>query len=103
LNFNLGTKDYVFDPCLNLLCLKKLYDEVFETETLGKVCVANVREELIKYLRTSRDSLKSNRDLVTIIGSSDVDAPIYRGRIGACGKVKGHKILSLHAHYYHNG
>lgn len=103
LNFSLGKKDYVFDPCLNFLCLKELYDEVFEIETLGRVSAGTVREELIKYLKESRYSLTGNNELVTIMGSNNVDEPFYRGHVGVCGKVRGHKILSLHAHYYHNG
>ena len=45
--FTYDNVDYVFDPCLNILCLKELYDKVFEVKVKGIVSAKKVKDYFI--------------------------------------------------------
>lgn len=45
--FNYQNKEFVFDPCLNILCKKKLYDKVFQVEIISKLTAKTIKEDLI--------------------------------------------------------
>lgn len=47
INFSYNDLEYTFDPCLNILCDKKIYQEVFEIDVMGRVNANEVRDELI--------------------------------------------------------
>lgn len=47
INFKYKDREYTFDPCLDFLCDKRLYQETFETEVKGIVTADVVRDELI--------------------------------------------------------
>ena len=41
--FKYNNEEYIFDPCLDLLCKRNLYHKIFEVEIMGIVCAKNVR------------------------------------------------------------
>ena len=47
INFSYNDLEYTFDPWLNILCDKKIYQEVFEIDVMGRVNANEVRDELI--------------------------------------------------------
>ena len=117
--------EYSFDPCLNILCERKLYQEVFETEVKGIVNASIVRDKLIDSILNPKpkkisnspgsifaenfmkkyfgDSLERQKDEVRISGNDDVTSPMYRNSTGYIAEIKDGKIKKLVAHYYGNG
>lgn len=127
INFQYRDMEYTFDPCLNILCAKKLYQEVFETEVRGMVNAKEVRDELInailnpkpkkKYNSSSvkfankadnfmkklfGEDLENKKSEITIIGNDDVYSPMYRNSTGYKAEIEDGKIKKLVAHFYIN-
>lgn len=127
INFQYRDMEYTFDPCLNILCAKKLYQEVFETEVRGMVSAKEVRDELInailnpkpkkKYNSSSvkfankadnfmkklfGEDLENKKSEITIIGNDDVYSPMYRNSTGYKAEIEDGKIKKLVAHFYIN-
>lgn len=122
--FTFNDTEYVLDPCLNLLCEKNDYSEIFETIVKGKVSAKIVREELIKQVTTPKkednsepsksseniiklllgDSYESYKEEkkgeVTIHGPENVNTPFYRNSTGYKAEIDNGKIKKLTAHYY---
>lgn len=127
INFQYRDMEYTFDPCLNILCAKKLYQEVFETEVRGIVSAKEVRDELInailnpkpkkKYNSSSvkfankadnfmkklfGEDLENKKSEITIIGNDDVYSPMYRNSTSYKAEIEDGKIKKLVAHFYIN-
>lgn len=113
--FNFECEEYVFDPCLDLLCKKKLYDKIFEIEIMGKVSAKQVREELLSCIANHKPreesifdkfldekTLKRQKDETHICGDNNVYSPMYRNNTGYILETKNGKIKRLVAHYYFN-
>ena len=47
INFKYKGIEYVFDPCLQILCRKTYYDKIFEVQVKGKVTAKQVKEYLL--------------------------------------------------------
>ena len=116
--------EYTFDPCLNILCTKKLYQEVFETEVRGMVSAKEVRDELIDSILNPKpkkidsspssifvenfmkklfgEALENKNSEITIIGDDDVYSPMYRNSTGYKAEIEDGKIKKLVAHFYMN-
>lgn len=126
--FNYENTEYAFDPCLNLLSNKEVYNEVFETDVKGIVTAKQVREELINAMLSPKkkdsfvskeseqaaeafmkkffgDSPEMERQIKerVIAGNDDVTSPMYRNNTGYIGKIENGKVKKLAAHYYMNG
>lgn len=125
INFYYEGIEYTFDPCLDFLCDKKLYQETFETEVKGIVSADVVRDELINRILNPKpqrtnyssnnqmvndfmkkyfgDALERNKDEIHISGNNDVTSPMYRNNTGYKAEICDGKIKKLVAHYYLNG
>ena len=125
INFHVKNMEYTFDPCLNILCERKLYQEVFETDVKGIVNASIVRDELIYSVLNPKpkkisnspgsifaenfmkkyfgDSLERQKDEVYISGNDDVTSPMYRNSTGYKAVIEDGKIKKLVAHFYENG
>lgn len=125
INFHYRDNEYTFDPCLNILCDKKIYQEVFETEVRGIVNANEVRGELINAILNPKpkkidnspsaifarefmekyfgDALEREKDETHITGNDDVSSPMYRNNTGYKAKIEDGKIKKLVAHFYSNG
>ncbi len=121
--FKFKNEEYVFDPCLNLLCKKCWYYKIFEIEVKGKVTGKDVLGNLIYQiknpkLRDDSESTKEARKFVEtffgnamnsqktethINGNDDVTSPMYRNNTGYKASIENGKVKSLVAHYYMNG
>jgi hypothetical protein len=91
INFSLHGCDYVFDPTLSLLCLKKMYDELFNVSVISEISSRRVNDELI--------GLLNMYDEVLISGSKNIDDNFYGNDIKVRGKVKKNNISKLYASY----
>ena len=125
INFHYEGLEYTFDPCLNILCDKKLYQEVFETDVMGRVDANEVRDELINAILNPKpkkidnslsvrfarefmekffgDALEQVRNETHITGNDDVNSPMYRNNTGYKAEIEDGKIKKLVAHFYLNG
>ena len=125
INFHVKNMEYAFDPCLNILCERKLYQEVFETDVKGIVNANIVRDKLIDSILNPKpkrisnspssihaknfmkkyfgDSLERQKDEVHISGNDDVTSPMYRNNTGYKAEIEDGKIKKLVAHFYENG
>ena len=125
LNFTYEKKAYTFDPCLNFLCNKTLYQDVFETEVRGIVNAKEVRDELIDTILNPKpkkinnssssilveefmkkyfgDSLERQKNETLITGNDDVNSPMYRNNTGYKAEFENGKVKKLVAHFYSNG
>lgn len=96
--FKYNDKEYIFDPCLGLLCEKDLYTKIFETDVKGKVRANEIRDDLIMKIASSNE-----RDEVHIVGNEDVNSPMYRNDTGYKFEYENGKVKKLTAHYYARG
>lgn len=125
INFKYKDREYTFDPCLDFLCDKRLYQETFETEVKGIVTADVVRDELINRIlnpkpkRTTNsysskiandfmkkyfsDALERTKHEIHISGNDDVTTPMYRNNTGYTADIDNSKIKTLVAHYYLGG
>lgn len=119
--FKFNNEEYVFDPCLNILCLKSDYEEVYRTEVLGEVSAERMKKELIQTMLTSQninvtDTFKEFQSFIKSIVSSktykrieeevrvdyleDVNSPFFRNGSGYRGVIEQEKIKKLSVHFY---
>lgn len=119
INFQYKGVEYVFDPCLQILCKKEYYDKLFEIEVKGKVTAKEVKEYFINYISNppkKEVNEEFERVFKTIFGKSDFDrtkgevviegeenpnAPMYRNGVGYKTTLENGKIKKLVAHYYY--
>lgn len=125
INFFYNELEYTFDPCLNILCDEKIYQEVFETDVMGRVNAKEVRDELINAILNPKPRKKDNsssskfidkfmekyfgdvieqkKHEIHITGNDDVNSPMYRNSTGYKAEIEDGKIKKLVAHFYLNG
>lgn len=120
IELNHNNKNYVFDPCLNILVDKKIYDELFEVDILSTIPSNKVKEFVLNYIKEHKNDKKKEssisnylkrmfpesyeriKDEIIINPTEDITSPIYRGSVGYKANIEDDKILSLTAHYYLN-
>ena len=116
--FRFNDKEYVFDPCLDCLCLKSLYYKRYNPKVTGRVTAEKVKEKFydaIKnhkaddekdswlFSRLSEETKKRLRQEVQIETVEDVNEPFYRGTVGYRTELKEDKVEKMTAHYYMSG
>ncbi len=119
--------EYVFDPCLTIICKKDIYDKIFGVEVVGEVTAKQVKDYFINYITnppkknlTLEEQMleeKAYKMLVSIVGEKvlerskgeivvhdkeDVNAPMFRNGVGYKVEIGNGKIKKLVAHYYSN-
>ena len=121
--FKYKDEEYIFDPCLDLLCKKELYHNIFEVDIIGRVTAKKVRKVLIYNLENKKtkkeplsnsekkasefmkkyfsSALEDKKDDVTI-DDDDVNSSFYRNNTGYRAVLENKKIKKLTAHYYYN-
>ena len=118
LNYN--EKNYVFDPCLNIIVNKDIYNELFEVNTLSSISSKKVKDFFLEYINEHKNDKKKESSItdylhkmfpesferikgeIVIKSTEDLYSPIYRGDVGYKANIENNKILSLTAHYYLN-
>ena len=122
--FRYKDEEYVFDPCLELLCKKDLYHKVFEVDIRGKVSAKEVKNMLIYSVQNHKikqnekykygqkteafmkkyfgSTLDNKKDEVIIDDYENVNSPFYRNTAGYRVVLEDKKIKKLIAHYYYN-
>ena len=122
--FNYYDTNYVFDPCLNIICKKEKYDRIFNPDVKAEIKASIVKEKLIKYSleETRKFEEKDSRFdqlMKEILGRNydtyleryqdefsieeiddDVNKPFYRNSCGYKVRVENNKVKKLKAHYY---
>ena len=91
INFSLHGCDYVFDPTLSLLCLKNMYEELFNIGDVVNVSSLKVRDELICFLNKGNEFM--------IYGSDKLEDSFYGNDVKVRGKVKKNMIRRLDVSY----
>lgn len=118
--FEYENEMYVYDPCLNKLCKKKWYDEIFEIEVYGRATAKEVRDDLISRIQQHSDKVDnpitieeflhtryrnpfgSSKGETRIIGGEDVNSPMYRNNTGYKALIETGKVKAMIARYYSN-
>lgn len=118
INFKYKGIEYVFDPCLQILCRKTYYDKIFEVQVKGKVTAKQVKEYFINYIsnppkketneEVSRimkmifgESSERTKGEIVINDEENPNAPMYRNGVGYKTTLEDGKIKRLVAHYYY--
>lgn len=91
--FKFDNMEYVFDPCLNIICKKIDYIKVFEIEVLSYVSSKIVKKEFIK-------QMKSSNSEVIVSGVEDVNKPLYRNNSGYKTIIEGNHIKKMNVYFY---
>ena len=125
INFHYNNNEYTFDPCLNFLCDKRLYQDIFETNVKGTVYAKEVKDELKDAILNSKpkkinnspsaviarefmkkhfgDYLEQQKNETLIVGNNDVTSPMYRNNTGYKADIEDGKIKKLVANFYQGG
>ena len=117
--FKYNNIEYVFDPCLFIVCKKKNYIEVLNARVLGSVTAARVKEELIRQVSKPKkkdtrfenlfkdilgDSYEEHKkrveNEVIVDCKNDVNFPFYRNGAGYKTEIENDKIKKITVHYY---
>lgn len=119
--FKFDGEEFVFDPCLNILCKKEIYDKVFEVKVLGGAIAKQVREYLLQEMenqktkelteeeKIGREFFKSivpneferqQKETRIKVMSEDINHPMYENYTGYIAEIEEGKIRKLTAHYY---
>ena len=118
INFKYNGIEYVFDPCLQMLCRKTYYDKIFEVQVKGKVTAKQVKEYFMNYIsnppkkETNEEVSKvmkmifgepseRTKDEIVIHDEENPNAPMYRNGVGYKATLEDGKIKRLVAHYYY--
>lgn len=120
--FKFNKVEYVFDPCLDLLCKKSIYNKLFSPMIKARVSARIVREYLIDSIKNPKpkkedenlkrakefmekffgSALEKQREYKTVETKNDVNAPMYRHNTGYKAIIENGKIKKLVAHFYRN-
>lgn len=92
--FRFKEKDYVFDPCLSILCEKEIYDKIFEISPLGKVSAKEVKNAMLELATPNENTL--------IKGNEDENSPMYRNNTEYNVIIEEEKIKGLKAYYHYH-
>lgn len=125
INFHYNNNEYIFDPCLNFLCDKRLYQDIFETNVKGTVYAKEVKDELKDAILNPKpkkinnsssvviarefmkkhfgDYLEQQKNETLIVGNNDVTSPMYRNNTGYKADIEDGKIKKLVANFYQGG
>lgn len=118
INFKYKGIEYVFDPCLQILCRKSYYDKIFEVQVKGKVTAKQVKEYFINYISNPPkketneevskimkmifgESSERTKGEIVINDEENPNAPMYRNGVGYKTTLEDGKIKRLVAHYYY--
>ena len=118
INFKYKGIEYVFDPCLQILCRKTYYDKIFEVQVKGKVTAKQVKEYFINYISNPPkketneevskimkmifgESSERTKGEIVINDEENPNAPMYRNGVGYKTTLEDGKIKRLVAHYYY--
>lgn len=118
INFKYKGIEYVFDPCLQMLCRKTYYDKIFEVQVKGKVTAKQVKEYFINYISNPPkketneevseimkmifgEPSERTKDEIVIHDEENPNAPMYRNGVGYKATLEDGKIKRLVAHYYY--
>jgi len=117
--FKFKGKEFVFDPCLQIITDSSLYHHIFEASVQGSVTAKKVREVLIDGIQNrkektlgvdtdspitlifSADTLEKVRSETYIEGDNNLNCPMYRNHCGYIAIIEGDEIKSLFAHFYY--
>lgn len=88
LEFKIRDINYVYDPCLNYLGLKEIYDCILSTEVYKKISSTDIEKYLVDVLSNSNNDILINY-------KDDIDEIFYRTDASLSGVVRNGKIKSL--------
>ncbi len=119
INFTYNGINYIFDPCLQILCERKYYHKIFEITLKGKVTAKQVKEYFINYITNPPKKEKNEevervmrtifgeaafertKDEIVVHDKEDPNAPMFRNGVGYKTQLEQGQIKKLVAHYYY--
>lgn len=124
ISFKYEGKDYVFDPCLNVICEKKYYYYLFKAKIKSRINSKIVKKELLKLISAPKtkynpeveylvdelfkeilkdkydDYKKDKENEVRISGTGNIEDPFYINGCGYKVETKENEIIKIKVHYY---
>ena len=115
--FKYENNEYVFDPCLGILCDTDSYHDILKANVIGRVTARDVREELIRQVNSydreqekydfitrlfGEEYYENRKNEVVMSGPEDVNTPLYRNGAGYRTEIEDNKIRKMIVHYYLN-
>lgn len=97
ISFTIRGKEYVFDPCINILVEKEKYDEVFRTNEIARVSALDVRNAMLEILTTGEKSTYDGSRIIR--GSEDITDPFYKADMHVKGETINKRVLTLNTHF----
>lgn len=116
--FKFKNKNFVFDPCLQILTESSIYHHIFEVSVEGTVTAKEVREDLIYRINNPKKKIydtekykfleeifaqyrtEKQKTETHVSGNEDVNSPMYRNNTGYNAIIEDGRIKNLIAHYY---
>ena len=103
--FQFDDKEYVFDPCLNIIVEKVLYYHVFQVSLRAEIKATTIKDYFFYSLTTNGKDLISNEDnntykVFSISGNDNVFNPMYRNSTLYKVILEHGVIKNLIAHFY---
>lgn len=122
IGFQHKNEKYAFDPCLNILCLEKKFNIVFESKIIGGIIAKSVKEFLLEEIESQKNNFPkettvskilknispsiyedSPEETIIRITARDINHPMYENFTGYIADVEEGQIRKLKAHYYDKG
>lgn len=92
--FKYHEEEYVFDPCLNLICLKSIYHKILEAKIKGVALAQEVHQALVERIQKQGETVAR-----TPYEMDDPNAPLYRNNATYKAEIEKGKIRKLVAYY----
>lgn len=94
-------EQYAFDSCLKIICLRSLFDQLFEVILTKEISTHDVKQEIVDTLKYCGTCLDGEKKIykVNVRGTESKWDNIYMGNIDYIATLHDNKILSLEAYY----
>lgn len=116
--FNFQGREYIFDPCLDILCESKYFNDIFEVTILSRISALETRKAFIEIAksRSNKDRINAYnlvKDVFNICFSDynnlfcssldyDINSIFYANNLVYDISIVDNKIRKLKAFYYKN-
>jgi len=96
--FTFNNNQYIFDPCLNIICERYDFFRIFQVKTVSRIKTKVIKNSLKS--RIDYNSEKNTDYEILIPGTEDINGPFFRGTRKYDININKKKILNLHALFY---
>jgi hypothetical protein len=120
IKFSYENEQYVFDPCLNLICKEKNYNRIYAANIVSSIPAKAVKEAVITYIKNKpvlpisradqfiaklegvsiEQYQKEQEKEIYIYGDNNISSPLFRNTATYEVELENEKIKKLVAHYF---